>query len=126
MPAHNSQFQLGENGPLKPAVRQRLENVKDKLNLTLAQVGTRLDFSGPFISALLKDSNPARVRTKHVNRIMAAIHQMEVQAGVSSAPARSQSPQPSPPLQPSASSPALSDLIQAAHRLGFEVSFKPL
>ena len=122
MAFHNPQLQMGENGPLKPAVRKRLDEVKNRLNLTLVQVGSRLGFSGPFVSALLKDSDPARVRTKHVDRIISVLEEMEIEAGI-----RPGAPAPMPrPDSKAKADISLNDLVHAAHKLGFEVSFKPL
>src|SRR4051794_23115590 len=110
-------FQSETNGSLTGTARTRIATVKSRLGLTLAQIGRRFGFSGPFMSQPLREDGPARVRSKHIPRLRAALEQLEVEAG----------------LGPTGASPphfhqvaTMEDLIRAAHRLGFEVSFKPL
>lgn len=111
-------FQSETNGPLTGTARNRITTVKSRLGLTLAQIGRRFGFSGPFMSQLLREEDPTRIRSKHIPRLRAALEQLEVEAGVA---------------QPTGTSPTpihqlatMEDLIRAAHRLGFEISFKPL
>lgn len=128
MATHNPAYQMGVNGPLALSIRQRIETAKNKLNLTLAEVGDELDFSGPFVSTLLRSGSPGRVRTKHIDRIVDALEKMEVKAGIRTV-LSAHNTQPTPTAMESVmSTPELSmpDLIRAAHKLGFEVSFKPL
>ena len=108
-------FQSGTNGPLTGTARARILGVKNRLGLTLAQLGRRFGFSGPFMSQLLRDEDPARVRSKHIPRLRAALEQMEIEAGIGVATS-----QTSLPIT------TMEDLIRAAHRLGFAVTFKPL
>jgi hypothetical protein len=111
-------FQSETNGPLTGTARTRVATVKTRLGLTLAQIGRRFGFSGPIMSQLLREEDPARVRSKHIPRLRAALEQLEVEAGVG------------PPTGASPTFPrqmaTMEDLIRAAHRLGFEISFKPL
>lgn len=111
-------FQSETNGSLTGTARARIATVKTRLGLTLAQIGRRFGFSGPFMSQLLREDDPARVRSKHIPRLRAALEQLEVEAGVGQPTGAS-----SPPLHQVAT---MEDLIRAAHRLGFEISFKPL
>lgn len=110
-------FQSETNGPLTGTARARIITVKTRLGLTLAQVGRRFGFSGPFMSQLLRDEDPTRVRSKHIPRLRAALEQLEIEAGVGPAGASPQSVHQVATME---------DLIRAAHRLGFEISFKPL
>lgn len=112
-------FQSETNGPLTGTARARIVAVKSRLGLTLAQLGRRFGFSGPFMSQLLRVEDPARIRSKHIIRLRAALEQLEVEAGISPAA----NGQISRPLHQVAT---MEDLIRAAHRLGFEVAFKPL
>jgi hypothetical protein len=116
---YNQKYQTGYNGPLTATLRNRLHKAKDRLNLTLAQVGARMDFSGPFMSQLLRAEDPARMRTKHAERVAAALEEMEAEAGLGPPPGDGK------PARPTGVH-SLEDLVRAAHRLGFEVSFKPL
>lgn len=125
---HNPKYQAGENGPLTPETRKRIETAKNKLNWTLAEVGDKFGFSGPFVSTLLRSSNPGRIRTKHIERVIDALEKMEVEAGIRTAvSAHGQSGGLNSTSGAGISpDPSLGDLIRAAHKLGFEVSFKPI
>lgn len=120
--SYDKRYQTEFNGALKPDVRRRFNKVKNELNLTLAEVGQAIAFSGAFVSTLLRDDDPAHVRTKHIERIIRGLEGLEVRAGFSttsaSAPATT-----ARSLGPAAS---LEDLVNAAHRLGFSVEFRPL
>jgi hypothetical protein len=118
--AYDRKYQMGDNGPLSPTVRKRIETAKNRLNLTLNEVGGFLGFSGAFVSAILRDDDPARVRSKHVERIVRALEALEARAGIANT---------APPSGGSAGATqaaSLDDLVRLAHQLGFSVEFKPL
>jgi hypothetical protein len=119
---YDPRYQTGPNGPLTALVRERFNRAKNKLNLTLGEVGARVDFSGPFMSQLLRDDHPARMRTKHTERVVAALEKLEFEAGLGPAPSGTDAAAPAR----IAVADSLEALVRAAHNLGFEVSFKPL
>ena len=118
---YDKRYQTGFNGALKPDVRKRFNKVKNELNLTLAEVGEAISFSGAFVSTLLRDDDPAHVRTKHIERIIRGLESLEVRAGFST----TSSVQPAA-VRNAGALVSLEDLITAAHRLGFSVEFRPL
>jgi hypothetical protein len=61
---------------LKKDLRDRLRRFRSLF--TLAEIGDTLKFSGPFVSQLLNEKNPARVDSKHIERIVRAIEEGEV------------------------------------------------
>jgi predicted transcriptional regulator len=69
-------YQDGKNGALKKEVRDRLTALRE-YGLTLADVGKLLDLSGPFVSQLLNEKTPGRVRSTHIPRIVKAIEAAE-------------------------------------------------
>ena len=72
----DERYQEGKNGPLTKALRDRLSRFRSMF--TLAELGEALDFSGPFVSQILNEKNPARVDSKHIQRIVRAIEEGEV------------------------------------------------
>lgn len=72
----DSRYQDEKNGPLKKDLRDRLRRFRSLF--TLAEIGDTLNFSGPFVSQLLNEKNPARVDSKHIERIVRAIEEGEV------------------------------------------------
>jgi hypothetical protein len=120
--SYDKRYQTEFNGALKPDVRKRFNKVKNELNLTLAEVGQAIAFSGAFVSTLLRDDDPAHVRTKHIERIIRGLEGLEVRAGFSTT-SSSSSATASRAIGPTSS---LEDLVTAAHRLGFSVEFRPL
>lgn len=119
---YDKRYQTEFNGALKADVRKRFNKVKNELNLTLAEVGEAISFSGAFVSTLLREDDPAHVRTKHLDRIIRGLESLEVRAGFSTA-SSSDAPHASRAVGPQMS---MEDLINAAHKLGFSVEFRPL
>jgi hypothetical protein len=72
---YDERYQDGKNGPLNKALRERLRRFRSLF--TLAEIGKSIEFSGPFVSQILNDKNPARVDSKHVARIVRAIEEGE-------------------------------------------------
>jgi hypothetical protein len=73
---YDPKYQDEKNGPLKKDLRDRLRRFRSLF--TLAEIGETLKFSGPFVSQLLNEGNPARVDSKHIERIVRAIEEAEV------------------------------------------------
>lgn len=71
----DERYQDGRNGPLTKALRDRLSRFRSMF--TLAELGESIDFSGPFVSQILNEKNPARVDSKHIPRIVRAIEEGE-------------------------------------------------
>lgn len=72
----DSRYQDEKNGPLNKDLRDRLRRFRSIF--TLAEIGDTLKFSGPFVSQLLNETKPARVDSKHIDRIVRAIEDGEV------------------------------------------------
>ncbi len=113
-------YQLSKDGPLSKDVRVRLKKFREK-GYTLAQIGTRLGFSGAFISQLLNDSTPARIRSIHVPGLVQAIEHAEIEEGLVKGPR----PGKSQPATSDASQLPLEELIRAISAKGFDVTVTP-
>jgi hypothetical protein len=112
--------QVSYNGPLSAKLIKKIQRLRvTDRSLTLATLGVEMNISGPFLSTLLRDPNPASVRTRHVERIAAAVAKLEAQEGLGSQTESESGPE-SPPRG------SLEDLIQLAHAKGFAVTFTPL
>ncbi|WP_164607674.1 hypothetical protein [Rhodopseudomonas sp. BR0M22] len=72
---YDERYQDEKNGPLNKALRARVTAFRSFS--TLAEIGKLLGFSGPFISQILNEKNPARVDSKHIPRIIRAIEDGE-------------------------------------------------
>jgi hypothetical protein len=68
---YDHRYQDGKNGPLSKPLRDRLSAFRSFS--TLAEIGKAVGFSGPFVSQILNEKNPARVDSKHVPRIVRAV-----------------------------------------------------
>ncbi|MGQ0660470.1 hypothetical protein [Sphingosinicella sp.] len=118
---YDRQFQNEHNGPLRAEVRTRLTKIKDGRNWTLAELGEELGFSGAFVSQILNEKNPARVRSKHMGRIGDVLKRLEGTGQITATETTTASKGES-----SVRSESLAELVRAAHKLGFSVEFKPL
>jgi len=120
MSQFNPAHQTSSNGPLSIGLRERIQKLREKNpSLTLATLGQKMAISGPFLSTLLRDGNPGSVRSKHVERIAAAVAKLETEEGLSS-PAGNGMEYSEPPEG------SLDDLIRLANSKGFAVTFTPL
>lgn len=72
---YDDRYQDEKNGPLNKALRARLSAFRSFS--TLADIGKAVGFSGPFISQILNEKNPARVDSKHLPRIVRAVEDGE-------------------------------------------------
>ncbi|MCW5673941.1 MAG: hypothetical protein KIT15_05120 [Xanthobacteraceae bacterium] len=70
-----NELQEIKNGPLKAKVRERISAFR--AHYTLAEIGEALGFSGPFVSQLLRDKNPAHMDSKHCPRVVKALEKAE-------------------------------------------------
>ena len=105
-------YQERKDGPLTQELRSRIGKFRE-LGSTLAEIGDEIGFSGAFVSQLLNDKHPARVRTIHVPRIIRKLEEAEQSAGIA-------------PKEQGTASPRLSleDLIKAITAKGFEVTVR--
>lgn len=72
---YDEKYQDEKNGPLSKPLRTRLSAFRSFS--TLAEIGKVVGFSGPFVSQILNEKNPARVDSKHIPRIVRAIEDGE-------------------------------------------------
>jgi hypothetical protein len=88
---HDPQYQDKKNGPLSKALRDRLSAFRSFS--TLADIGKEIGFSGPFVSQILNEKNPARVDSKHISRIARVVEDNEIkyakELGLTKPPRRS-------------------------------------
>jgi hypothetical protein len=77
---YNQHYQDGKNGPLKKEIRKRIAALRTR-GYTLADIGETLGFSGSFVSHLLNEARPGRVRSRHVPRIIEALEAAERERG---------------------------------------------
>jgi hypothetical protein len=71
----DERYQDGKNGPLNKALRDRLARFRSIF--TLAEIGEAVGFSGPFVSQILNERHPARVDSKHIERVVRAVEDAE-------------------------------------------------
>jgi len=120
MSVFNPSHQLSNNGPLSPALRQRIQRLREtKSSLTLAVLGLEMGLAGATLSTLLRDPAPANIRTKHVGRIVSAVEKLETEEGLSSQTSNGMEP-------PEQLEGSLASLIRLANSEGFAVTFTPL
>ena len=74
-------YQKKRNGELTPALRARLKRFHT-LGYSLAEIGAELGFSGSFAGAIMRKDNPAKVRSKHIPRILKVLEEAEVNEGI--------------------------------------------
>ncbi|XUY28542.1 hypothetical protein RMR21_015610 [Agrobacterium sp. rho-8.1] len=70
-----TKFQSTPNGPLNAETLQRLAKIKDTTGMSYQALGEKLKISGTFLHNLMKKN--ANVGTQHVERIVAAISDLE-------------------------------------------------
>jgi hypothetical protein len=113
-------YQDGKNGALRKGVRDRLTALREH-GLTLADVGKLLDLSGPFVSQLLNEKTPGRVRSTHIPRIIKAIEAAEQSYPAINPVAR---PAVEPTIEKSTGD-TLAYHMRAIDALGFNVTVSP-
>lgn len=78
----NSEVQAVGNGPWTPEFRKRVAAVKDKLGLSLQDLGDAFGFSGSFVHGLLAGKPTHNMASKHADGVLRALEGFEVQAGI--------------------------------------------
>lgn len=109
--ANLTQVQDGVDGPLKKDIRDRISRFRSKF--TLGEIGDALGFSGAFVGSLLNEKNPARVRSRHVPRILKELEDAEEREGFE-------------PAKNALSEASLDDLVRAIYAKGHRVTLSPL
>lgn len=74
-------YQVSKDGPLTKMVRDRITEFRTR-GSTLADIAKVLGFSGPFVSQLLNEDRPARVRSIHIPRIIKVLREAEQEEGI--------------------------------------------
>jgi hypothetical protein len=118
--AFDPRYQTSQDGPLTPQLRERINSFRPEA--TLADIGKTLGFSGAFISQLLSEKNPSRVRTLHMPRIIKALEFAERERDMLNSPTKTAKPEPTNPV-PTAMT--LEDHMRAIDALGFTVTVTP-
>lgn len=111
-------YQQSKDGPLSKELRKRL-NAFRELGFTLKDIGDRLGFSGPFISQLLNEKTPARIRSIHIPKVVQAIEHAEIENGLRNAVPKIGA------AKRQIDDLSLEELMNAISAKGFEVSVKP-
>ena len=73
---YDPRYQDGKDGPITKEIRDRIRFFQT-LGSTLGDIGEVLEFSGSFVSQLLNDRRPGRVRTIHIPRIIKLLEDAE-------------------------------------------------
>jgi transcriptional regulator with XRE-family HTH domain len=113
----DERYQVSKDGPLTRPVRDRLQRFRE-VGFTLREIGDRLGFSGAFVSQLLNEKNPARVRSVHIPAMIQAIEHAEIENGLRTGKNKGKSVDAPDRL-------TLEELIRAIAAKGFEVTIKP-
>lgn len=117
--------QTGMDGALSPEFQDRIRRLRGEARLTLADVAHEMKISGPFLSQLLKEDHPARVRTMHLPRFVSAIEALEGRHGIGPVPTVPTTSEGGIENGGSAED-LLETLIRHANSRGFSVTFAPL
>lgn len=112
-------YQTEKDGPLTQKLRDRLQKFRQN-GSTLADIGTRLGFSGAFISQLLNEKKPARIRSIHIPGLVQAVEHAEIEEGIVTKPGNALLS-----VVNDASKLPLEDLIRAISAKGFDVTVTP-
>lgn len=112
---YNIEVQDEFNGAWSPAFRDRVQAVKDKLGLSLQDLGDNFGFSGSFIHGLLAGKATHRMKSKHADHVLQMLEGLEVQAGIRKLSS-----------SPTTDKMDLVALVKQIHALGFSVELKPL
>jgi transcriptional regulator with XRE-family HTH domain len=114
--AFNPEVQERPNGPWTKDFRARVTRLREAEGLSLKQIGEHLGFSGPFVHGLLAGKRGHHMASKHCERVLAAVQQLEAD------PRR----EPDRPAPAPLTELGLDELVKQIHRLGFSVELKPL
>lgn len=118
MKEFNSEVQDEYNGKWTEAFRERVQAVKDKLGVSLQDIGDEFGFSNSFVHGLLNGKESHKMASKHADRVLQMLEGLEVKAGIkkltnSATPAN-------------AAEMTVEEMIKALHNKGFTVELKPL
>jgi hypothetical protein len=114
----DSRHQEHRDGPLTKSVRARIQKFRE-MGSTLADIGQALGFSGPFVSQLLNEKRPARVRSVHLPRIMRALEEAEIEHGLRPGKVDKE------PDEAPENDLSLEELIRRIDAKGFQVTITP-
>lgn len=118
--------QTGMDGALSPEFQNRIRRLRGEARLTLADVAHEMKISGPFLSQLLKEDHPARVRSIHLPRFVSAIEALEARHGSSASASTASTALESDTQSGMPAEDLLETLIRHANTRGFSVTFSPL
>lgn len=113
--AFRPEVQARPNGPWSDEFRARASRLRETNGMSLKAFGERLGFSGPFTHGLLAGKVGHHMASKHCDKVLAAVEQMEAEAGLREMPSAND-----------AAELSLDQLIKRIHALGFSVELKPL
>ncbi|MCG6206579.1 hypothetical protein LPW26_18175 [Rhodopseudomonas sp. HC1] len=94
----DERYQDGRNGPLSKSLRDRLSRFRGIF--TLAEIGEAIGFSGPFVSQILNEKRPARVDSKHIDRVVRAVEDAEAKHAKKLGLTKPQNGADAPPVAP--------------------------
>lgn len=109
-------IQTEPNGYWTPDFRYRVTILKETAGLTYADLGRAMGFSGQFVHNLLHGKETHRMHSKHTEKILKAVEDLEIQAGLK---------EPNE-IEPTEEDDDLATLIRKINKLGFSVELKPL
>ncbi|CAO3405497.1 hypothetical protein TSH100_15105 [Azospirillum sp. TSH100] len=115
MSDYDPSYQVAHNGILQSVFRARLDHIRRRRKLTLAEFGNELGLSGAFIGNLINGKKA--IRTKHIAGIVRKLEELEA-ADVGNSP-----PHAAPSARIFLDEASLEDLARRANSLGFNVSF---
>ena len=108
----NPAYQTEKDGTLTDDVRKRLNKFRE-LGYTLAQIGDATGFSGAFMSSLLSEKSPGRIRSVHMPKFIKTLEDAEKAEGLVKGGA--------PKTKKTLESYSLEELINAIKAKGFTV-----
>jgi hypothetical protein len=117
-------YQDGRDGPLNAATRARLKKFRE-VGCTLKEIGEAFKMSGPFVSQMLNEKSPARVRSIHIPRIVEAIERGERDWKITPPTGTPKLSDAERSTQAQKASMSLEDHIRAIDALGFSVTVTP-
>ena len=112
---YDRRYQDSKDGALKKDLRDRISRFRT-LGFTLAEIAEAIGFSGPFVSQLLNEKSPARVRSIHIPKILKALEEAEREEEQKAVPGQK-------PIAPAVDAPmSLQDHMNAIYALGYSVT----
>lgn len=125
MASFDPRYQTSYNGFLTESVRQRLRGIKEKHDLTLAELGKSFGLSGAFMGNLMNGKKA--IRTKHIDGFMASILLMEADGyEVTASDLEALAPKEISQAGVYLKDASLEDIARRANELGFNVTFSQI